>query len=373
MSSLFSPFDLSSPRGPLTLSNRVVVAPMCQYSAQNGCASDWHLMHWANLLNSGSAMMIIEATAVSPEGRITPQCLGLWDDASAHALEDKLHRARNLAPSVPVAIQLSHAGRKASSAVPWEGGALLGLNEGGWKTLAPSAIPHQAHERTPQALDKAGMDQILEDFVKAAKRAQSMGIDAVELHAAHGYLLHQFLSPIANQRSDAYGGSFDNRVRYVLEVFKAVRSAFTGPLGMRISAHDWVEGGWTPEETAQLSALLKGLGADFVHISSGGVSSAQKVQVAPNYQVGFAQQVKAHSGLSTIAVGLITEAEQANEIISSGQADLVALARALLYHPRWTWQAAARLNAQVSASKPYWRCLPKEAQHIFTSAMNVQR
>ncbi len=373
MSSLFSPFDLSSPKGPLTLRNRVVIAPMCQYSAVNGCASDWHLMHWANLLNSGSAMMIIEATAVSPEGRITPQCLGLWDEASTHALEDKLHRARSLAPHVPVAIQLSHAGRKASSAVPWQGGALLDLNQGGWQTLAPSPLAHQTQERAPLALDKKGMDQVQEDFVNAAKRAQSIGIDAIELHAAHGYLLHQFLSPVANQRNDEYGGSFDNRVRFVLEVFKAVRDVFKGPLGMRISAYDWIEGGWTPEETAQLSGRLKALGADFVHISSGGVSSAQKVQVAPNYQVGFAQQVKTQSGLTTIAVGLITQAEQANEIISSGQADLVALARAFLYKPRWTWEAAASLNAQVSASPQYWRCLPKEAQHIFTDAMNVQR
>jgi len=373
MPSLFSPYELSSPRGPLHLSNRVVVAPMCQYSAENGCASDWHLMHWANLLNSGSAMMIIEATAISPEGRITPQCLGLWDEASEHALEDKLHRARRLAPHAPVAIQLSHAGRKASSQTPWQGGALLDLNAGGWETLAPSALAHQAHERAPLALDKAGMNRVLEDFVHAAQRAQRIGIDAVELHAAHGYLLHQFLSPLANQRSDEYGGSFDNRVRFVLEVFKAVRAQFTGPLGMRISATDWVEGGWTPDETAQLSGLLKTLGADFVHISSGGVSSAQKVQVGPSYQVGFAHQVKAQSSLTTIAVGLITQADQANEIIASAQADLVALARAFLYKPRWTWEAAAHLGAQVSASQQYWRCLPKEAQDIFTHAMNLQR
>lgn len=373
MPSLFSPYELSSPRGPLHLSNRVVVAPMCQYSAENGCASDWHLMHWANLLNSGSAMMIIEATAISPEGRITPQCLGLWDEASEHALEDQLHRARRLAPHAPVAIQLSHAGRKASSQTPWQGGALLDLNAGGWETLAPSALAHQAHERAPLALDKAGMNRVLEDFVHAAQRAQRIGIDAVELHAAHGYLLHQFLSPLANQRSDEYGGSFDNRVRFVLEVFKAVRAQFTGPLGMRISATDWVEGGWTPDETAQLSGLLKTLGADFVHISSGGVSSAQKVQVGPSYQVGFAHQVKAQSDLTTIAVGLITQADQANEIIASAQADLVALARAFLYKPRWTWEAAAHLGAQVSASQQYWRCLPKEAQDIFTHAMNLQR
>lgn len=373
MSSLFTPYELSSPKGPIHLCNRVVIAPMCQYSAENGCASDWHLMHWANLLNSGSALLIIEATGVSPEGRITPYCLGLWDDESEKALEDKLHRARRLAPHMPVAIQLSHAGRKASSAAPWQGGALLSPNEGGWSTCGPSATPHQAHEPKPIALDRAGMNRVIEAFVQAAERAQRIGIDVIELHAAHGYLLHQFLSPIANQREDEYGGSFDNRVRFPLEVFNAVRRVFSGPLGMRISAHDWMQGGWTPEETAQLSVQLKALGANFVHISSGGVSSAQQVQVAPLYQVGFAQKVKAQSELCTIAVGLITQAQQAEEIIASHQADLVALARAFLYKPRWTWEAAASLNAQVSASQQYWRCLPREAQHIFKSAMNLQR
>jgi len=335
MSFLFSPYELSSPKGPLQLANRVVVAPMCQYSAVEGCASDWHLMHWANLLNSGSAMMILEATGVTRDGRITPHCLGLWDDTTASALEEKLHRARQLAPYTPVCIQLSHAGRKASSAAPWDGGALLSLEQGGWNAHAPSAIPQQAQERAPLALDIEGLKDICDAFVQAAKKSQDMGIEAVELHAAHGYLLHQFLSPI--------------------------------------SAYDWVEGGWTPEETAQLSVQLKALGADFVHISSGGVSSAQQIAVAPNYQVGFAARVKAQSALSTIAVGLITQAQQAEDIIASGQADLVALARAFLYKPRWTWEAAASLNGQVQASKPYWRCLPREAQHIFSVRQNTQR
>jgi 2,4-dienoyl-CoA reductase-like NADH-dependent reductase (Old Yellow Enzyme family) len=373
MSYLFSPYELSSPRGPLKLANRVVVAPMCQYSAVQGSASDWHLMHWANLLNSGSAMMIIEATGVSPEGRISPQCLGLWDDTTASALQDKLQRARRLAPYTPVAIQLSHAGRKASRAAPWNGGALLSLEQGGWNTHAPSAIPHQPHERAPLALESEGLKEVCDAFVNAAKLAHAIGIEAVELHAAHGYLLHQFLSPVSNQRSDEYGGSFENRIRFPLKVFNAVRAHYSGTLGMRISACDWVDAGWTPEETTQLSIRLKALGADFVHISSGGVSSAQKVVVAPNYQVPFASQVKAQSSLSTIAVGLITQAQQANDIIASGQADLVALARALLYKPRWTWEAATVLNGQVQASKPYWRCLPKEAQEIFTSMLNTQR
>jgi hypothetical protein len=373
MSFLFSPYELTSPKGPLKLANRVVIAPMCQYSSIEGCASDWHLMHWANLLNSGSGMMIIEATGVTPEGRITPHCLGLWDDKTASALQDKLHRARQLAPHVPVAIQLSHAGRKASSAAPWHGGALLSLEQGGWDMLAPSALSHQAHERSPLALDLQGLQDIKAAFVKAARLAHEIGIDAIELHAAHGYLLHQFLSPLANQRTDAYGGSFENRIRFPLEVFNAVRAQYTGSLGMRISAYDWVDGGWTPEETAQLSVQLKGLGADFVHISSGGVSSAQKVVAEPNYQVAFASRVKAEAQLSTIAVGLITQAKQAEDIIASGQADLVALARAFLYKPRWAWEAAASLGGQVQASRQYWRCLPKEAQNIFSTLSNVQR
>jgi 2,4-dienoyl-CoA reductase-like NADH-dependent reductase (Old Yellow Enzyme family) len=346
---------------------------MCQYSAQSGCATDWHLMHWANLLNSGAAMLTIEATAVTPEGRITPHCLGIWDDECATALEDKLHRARRIAPALPVALQLSHAGRKASSALPWQGGELLHLNQGGWPMLAPSAVAHKAQERLPDALNQCGLDRLVEAFARAAKRAQCIGIDAIELHGAHGYLLHQFLSPISNHRVDDYGGSFDNRVRFPLDVFKAVRAVFSGPLGMRISACDWVAGGWTLEETVEFSNRLKTLGANFVHISSGGVSSEQQVQVGPLYQVGFAQKVKAQTGLCTIAVGMITEAHQAHEIINSGQADLVALARAFLYKPRWAWEAAACLNAQVSASPQYWRCLPKEAKHIFKDAVNMQR
>ena len=367
LSHLFSEFTLTSPRGPITLANRSVVAPMCQYSAHEGQASDWHLMHWANLLNSGAALFIIEATGVTPEARITPQCLGLWDDATASALDDKLNRARKLAPHVPVCIQLAHAGRKASSAAPWEGGQLLTAAQGGWETEAPSAVPHLPQERAPHELDAKGMADIQAAFVKAAERADAMGIEAVELHAAHGYLMHQFLSPIANHRTDNYGGNFDNRIRFPMEVFQAVRAVFKGAVGVRISASDWVENGWTPEETADFSLRLKLAGADFVHISSGGVAAQQKIAIGPEYQVPFAKLVKQKTNMPTITVGLITEPQQAEDILARGDADLIALARAFLYKPRWTWEAAAALKGHVQASPQYWRCMPREAQGIFDS------
>jgi len=368
MSHLFSPLDLSSPQGTLRLENRIVVAPMCQYSSIDGKANDWHLAHWTNLLNSGAGLFTIEATAVTPEGRITPNCLGIWDDACASSIESHLERSRKLAPHVPVCIQLAHAGRKASSAIPWKGGQLLPVGQGaeaGWETWGPSPIPQLSTERSPHELDAANLQRIVAGFAKAGQYAQKMGIDAVELHAAHGYLLHQFLSPISNHRVDQYGGSFENRIRFLMEVFSEVRTTFKGVLGVRISATDWVEGGWTPQETADLSLVLKNAGANFVHISSGGVSPNQKIALGPNYQVPFAQLAKEKSHLTTIAVGLITEPKQADEIIQKGEADLVALARAFLYKPRWGWEAAAALNGKVEASSKYWRCLPREAQHIF--------
>jgi len=365
MSLLFSEYQLPAPNGPLNLANRIVIAPMCQYSADQGNATDWHLAHWTSLLNSGAGLVILEATAVTEEGRISPGCLGLWNDATAAALEDKLSRARQLAPHVPVAIQISHAGRKASSAAPWNGGQLLNTAHGGWQALAPSALPHLATELPPTALDAAGLDRIKIAFVKTAERAQAMGIEMVELHAAHGYLLHQFLSPISNKRTDAYGGNFENRTRFVREIFDAVRDKFNGVLGIRLSATDWVEDGWTPEETADLSVRLKAAGANFVHISSGGVAAQQKIAIGPEYQVPFAKTVKDKSGLPTIAVGLITQAQQAEAILQRGDANLIAFARAFLFNPRWAWQAAAELGGVVQASEQYWRCLPREAQSVF--------
>ena len=365
MSLLFTPFSLPSPRGGLTLPNRIVVAPMCQYSALNGLAADWHLMHWGNLLNSGAGLVTIEATAVLPEGRISPGCLGLWDDATETAMADTLQRARRLASATAVCIQLSHAGRKASSAAPWDGGKLLSSSEGGWETFGPSALPHLPTEAPPTAISLEYMAQVREAFVSAAQRAQRIGIDAIELHAAHGYLLHQLLSPLANQRTDAYGGSFENRIRFVMEVFTAVRAAYQGVLGLRLSATDWVDGGWDLEQSTALAHRLKAAGCDFIHVSSGGVSPQQKITLGVGYQVPFARQIRAACGMATMAVGLITEPQQAEDVLQAGDADLVALARAFLYQPRWGWQAAAALGGTVAAKEPYWRCLPREAQAAF--------
>ncbi len=365
MSLLFTPLTLPSPRGGITLANRIVVAPMCQYAGVNGEATDWHLMHWGNLFNSGAALFTIEAAAVLPEGRITPQCLGLWDARTEARLADTLQRARKLAPQLAVCIQLAHAGRKASSAVPWEGGQLLSATQGGWQTVGPSALPQLPHEAPPVAMDATEMARVREAFVAAALRADKMGIDAIELHGAHGYLLHEFLSPLSNQRSDAYGGSLENRMRYPLEVFAAVRAAYQGVLGMRISASDWAEGGLDLAQSTEFSKRLKELGCDFIHVSSGGLSPQQKIPVGPGYQVPLAKAIRAATGMLTTAVGMVTEAQQAEAILQAGDADLIALARAFLYQPRWGWQAAAALGGAVQANPAYWRCLPREAQAAF--------
>jgi 2,4-dienoyl-CoA reductase-like NADH-dependent reductase (Old Yellow Enzyme family) len=368
MSLLFTPFTFEAPAGPLTLPNRIVIAPMCQYSAIDGQANDWHLTHWTNLLNSGAGMLTLEATAVSPEGRISPGCLGLWDDATANALSDKLQRARRLAPNMPVCIQVSHAGRKASSAAPWDGGMLITPQDGGWQPLAPSALPHLPQEAPSTAMSQADLEKVKKDFVYTAQQAQAMGIEALELHAAHGYLLHQFLSPLSNQRTDAYGGSFENRIRFVMEVFNDVRQVFKGTLGIRISGTDWVDGGWTIDETCELAKHVKQAGAQFVHISSGGVSPLQKITLGPEYQVPLAKAVKERSGLTTFAVGLITEPAQAEAVLQRGDADLVALARSFMYKPRWGWEAAVALDGTVNAQHQYWRSLPREAKNIFADA-----
>jgi len=367
MSLLFAPFTLPSPRGGLSLPNRIIVAPMCQYAASEGQATDWHLMHWGNLLNSGAGMFTIEATAILPEGRITPGCLGLWDAATEAALADTLHRARKLAPPMAVCIQLAHAGRKASSDVPWRGGQLLSADAGGWLPYGPSAVPQLPAEAAPAEMDAAQLARVREAFVTAARRADAMGIEAIEIHNAHGYLLHEFLSPIANQRSDAYGGSLDNRMRYPLEVFAAVRAAFKGALGIRISGSDWVEGAWDIDQCSVFGQRLKELGCDFIHMSSGGVSPQQKIPLAPGYQVPLARAMRQATDLPTIAVGLITEPAQAEAIVQAGDADLVALARGFLYNPRWAWQAAVELGGQVQANPAYWRCLPRQGQQAFGS------
>ncbi len=366
MSRLFDPFQI----GELPLANRIVIAPMCQYSADEGSATDWHLIHLGHLALSGAAMLIVEATAVSAEARITPTDLGLYNDSNEAALARVLEALRRHSP-IKLALQLAHAGRKASSRAPWEGGAQIPLGEpGSWRAVAPSAVPHGAQEEAPLALDAAGLQKIRDDFVRTARRAGRLGFDALEVHAAHGYLLHQFLSPIANQRNDEYGGSLENRMRFPLEIFELVRAAFPAarPVWARISATDWVPGGWDIEGTVALSQALKARGCAAIHVSSGGVSPQQKIPVGPSYQVPFARQVKAEVGLPTIAVGLITEAEQAEAIVAEGEADAVSLARAMLYDPRWPWHAAARLGARVEAPHQYWRSQPREFKDLFENA-----
>ncbi|MBD8724895.1 NADH:flavin oxidoreductase/NADH oxidase [Oxalobacteraceae sp. CFBP 13708] len=362
MTMLFSPYSL----GPLELSNRITIAPMCQYSAVDGLATDWHMIHLGSLALSGAALITLEATAVVPEGRISPDDLGLWSDAHADALAPILAAMRRHSP-IKIGIQLSHAGRKASTNVPWEGGTQIAPDAAnGWQTEGPSAVPHTGGDAAPLALDAAGLERVRDSFVAAARRAHALGFDAIELHGAHGYLLHQFLSPLANHRTDAYGGSLENRMRYPLEVFAAVRAAVPSmTLGMRISATDWVDGGWDLEQSVRFAQELERIGCDFIHVSSGGVSPAQKIPVEPGYQIGFAERIKHDTGLPTIGMGLITEARHAEAILQAGQADVIALARAMLYDPRWPWHAAAELGAQVSAPPQYWRSQPHEFKTLF--------
>ena len=363
MSKLFEPLQL----GSLQLDNRIIVAPMCQYSATDGTAGDWHLMHLGQLAVSGAGLLIIEATAVQAEGRITPGCLGLYSDANEVALARVLAALRGFSP-IKIGLQLAHAGRKASSRAPWQGGQQIALGvPGSWQAVAPSALAHGPQEEAPMALDRAGLTRVRQAFADAARRASRLGLDGLEIHAAHGYLLHQFLSPLANQREDAYGGSLAKRMRFPLEVFDAVRESFTPdrPVWARISATDWVPAGWNMEGTLALSEALKARGCAAIHVSSGGVSARQSIQLGPGYQVPFAHRVKEAVGLPTIAVGLITEPEQAEAIIASGEADAIALARAMLYDPRWPWHAAARLGAQVAAPAQYWRSQPRELKDLF--------
>jgi 2,4-dienoyl-CoA reductase-like NADH-dependent reductase (Old Yellow Enzyme family) len=355
VSLLFSPIRL----GTVELANRIVVAPMCQYSADEGAATDWHLLHLGHLALSGAGLLITEATAVMPEGRISPLDLGLWSDATEDALAPVVRAVRRHSP-IRLGIQLAHAGRKASCVPPWDGGEPIAPDAGGWQTVAPSAIPFRPERPPPRALDEAGIAALVDAFAASARRAARLGFDVVEIHAAHGYLLHEFLSPLSNRRDDGYGGSLENRLRLPLEVFSAVRSAVPADVavGVRVSATDWVDGGWDLEQTLALARRLQARGCDYIHVSSGGLAPQQQVPAFPNYQVPFAARIKAATGLTTIAVGLITQAEQAEAIVATGEADAVALARAMLFDPRWPWHAAARLGAKVQAPKQYLRSEP---------------
>ncbi len=351
MPSLFEPLRV----GALELSNRVVVAPMCQYSANDGAASDWHVQHLAQLGYSGAALVVVEATAVERRGRITHGCLGLYNDENESALRTALAAARRTAGSTRFGIQLAHAGRKASSRRPWEGGAPLPSDEDPWQSVAPSAIRFAAGWPTPKALGASELEFLVEAFVTAARRAVRIGFDVVELHCAHGYLLHEFLSPLANTRTDEFGGSLENRMRLPLAVISAVRGELPPgiPLGVRVSATDWVEGDWDIEQTVAFARAAQQVGVQFMCASGGGIVADVPVPTAPGYQVGFAQQIKQATGLVTRAVGLISQPAHAQRIVAEGQADMVALARAFLDDPRWGWHAADALEASVDCPAQY--------------------
>ncbi len=360
---LFTPFQV----GKLNLDNRIVIAPMCQYSAENGCMNDWHMIHLGQLALSGAALLTIEATAVVPEGRITYADVGLYSDETAAAMARVLEGVRRWS-DMPIAIQLAHAGRKASSEVPWKGGRQIGPDHAnGWQTEGPSAVPYAASDNAPTAIDRDRLAQLRKAFADSARRAARLGIGAVQIHAAHGYLLHEFLSPLSNQRTDEYGGSLENRMRFPLEVFDAIREAFPAerPVTVRVSGTDWVEGGWTIQETIAFAQALEARGCDAIHVSSGGLSSEQQIPVGPNYQVPLARAVKEATKMPVVAVGLITDYVQAEAILATGEADLIALARAILYNPRWPWHAAAHFGASVKAPNQYLRSQPHQYPKLF--------
>lgn len=354
---LFEPISF----GGLSLDNRIVIAPMCQYSAVDGCMTDWHLIHLGQLSLSGAGLLTIEATAVVPEGRISYADVGLWDDATEDAMERVIEAIRRHS-TMPITIQLAHAGRKASTDLPWRGGGQIAPDHPhGWQTQAPSALPFAASDNAPSAIDRKGLNDLRTAFAAAARRAARLGLDAVQLHGAHGYLLHQFLSPLSNRRDDEFGGSLENRMRFPLEVFDAVRAAFPAdkPVTMRVSGTDWVPGGWDVEQTIAFAQALERRGCAAIHVSSGGLDPRQAIPVGPGYQVPLARAIKAETRMPVVAVGLITEPEHAESILGAGDADMIALARAMLYDPRWPWHAAAALGAQVSAPNQYLRSQPR--------------
>ncbi len=351
-SALFSPVSL----GGLDLPNRVVVSPMCQYSAVDGTAQDWHLMHLGQFAISGVGLLITEAAAVEPRGRITPQCLGLYSDENETALQRVVAFCREHG-AAKLGIQLAHAGRKASTARPWEGRNPLAADAGAWQTVSSSDLPHDEGWHRPQSLDRAMMDEIKAAFVTSVERSDRIGFDMIECHGAHGYLFHEFLSPIANRREDEYGGSLENRMRFPLEVFQAMRAVWPShkPIGMRVSTTDWVEGSWNPDEAVCFARELKKLGCDYIAASSGGVSEQQQIQLGEGYQVAFAEKIRREADIPTMAVGMIFDPHHAEKIVSSGDADMVALARGLLFDPHWTWTAASALGGDITPPPQYER------------------
>lgn len=361
-SALFQPLQL---RG-LSLENRIMVSPMCQYSAVGGSMTDWHLAHLGMLANSGASLLCFEMTDVEAVGRITPGCSGLYSDANEAALARVVAHCREHGQA-KLAIQLAHAGRKASTAPPWDSRKTLRPEEGGWEPVAPSAVSMGEGELVPRALTLAEVRALVATFADSARRARRIGFDAIELHGAHGYLIHEFLSPLSNRREDEYGGSLANRMRFPLEVFAAVRAEWPEdrPLGMRVSCTDWVEGGWDIEQTVAFARELKKLGCDWIDASSGGLIKNQVIPVAPGYQVPFAERVRKEAGIATIAIGLITEGDQAEKIVAEGKADMVALARGFLWDPRWAWHAALELGATSSIPRQYLRARPAARTDVF--------
>ena len=349
---LFTPIRLRE----LELANRIVVSPMCQYSANDGCANDWHLTHLGALCISGAGLLVVEATAVERIGRITHGDLGLYDDACEAALARIVAHCRRIG-TAKLGIQIAHAGRKASAHVPWQGGRALEPGEDPWETIAPSAIPFGAGWHTPREMTRQDMDRVRDAHAAAANRALRLGFDLLELHGAHGYLLHEFFSPISNRRTDDYGGSLEARMRFPLEVVEAVRAVWPKerPLGIRITGRDWVEGGIEPADAVAFARALKAIGVDFVCVSSGGIVPDARITLGPGYQVSFAETVRREAGIPTRAVGLIGTARQAERIVAEGKADMVALARAFLDNPHWAWHAARVLGAEVARPPQYQR------------------
>ncbi len=358
MSHLFQSLPLRGVRLP----NRIGVPPMCQYSAVDGHVTDWHLVHYSTRATGGAGLMIVEATAVVPEGRISPADVGLWQDSQIEGLARIAAYAKSRG-CVP-AIQLAHAGRKASMPVGWEPQRTLGADEGGWTPVGPSPLPVGPAFATPRALDEDGIAQIISAFVDATRRALAAGFEAIEIHAAHGYLIHQFLSPLTNQREDRWGGSFDNRTRLIREVVTGLRAAWPDhqPLLVRLSATDWVDGGWDLDQTVELCRVLKRLGVDLVDVSSAGAVPEAKIPVGPNYQVPLAERIRQEAGIPVAAVGLITDPAQAEAILAAGQADLVLVGREMLRNPYWPLQAAQALGEPVAYPPQYLRALPAGAQ-----------
>jgi NADPH2 dehydrogenase len=356
MSTLFSPVRLAGAE----LVNRIVVSPMCQYSANDGCATDWHMMHLGMLANSGAALVVVEATAVERMGRITHGCVGLYSDDNEMALGRVVRQCRRLG-TAKFGIQLAHAGRKASAAAPWDGGAALKPETDAWPTLAASAIPFGEGWPTPRAATAEDLARIRDAFVASAKRALRIGFDAIELHMAHGYLFHSLMSPLSNKRTDDYGGSFENRMRFPLEVARAVRAVVPKnvPLGARFTGSDWRDGGLNPDDAVAMAKMLKEAGLDFICVSSGGLFADIRNPNEPGYNVAIAERVKREAAIPTRVVGLILEPQQAETIVASGKADMVALGRALLDDPHWGWHAAKALKAQVARPRQYLRAGPQ--------------